>query len=501
MRTLIAVALFCGAMFLLSCAGPCNMGEDCWVSEFNGQTVEMHGTATFTDDDRDVKSLSPGGFVRIRDGNWVNAGRVYEVRADYSGHLTRSYMVDGEPKQMNGAAQAWVAAAMLHLIRETGAGAPERVQRILRTGGPNAVLAEVGEIGSDGSKRTYLRELIEHGRLTDDQYRDAMRTARRINSDGDKADLLIEVADVYLKPNVRDAWFSTANTINSDGDKRRVLERAVRQDGSSGETLSLAARSAATINSDGDKAAVLTDIAEDYKPEARSNWFRAANSINSDGDRQHALTVLLRTGNGNPDTLVDLFTTARGINSDGDKARFLSDAAQYPIGSPVAVQAFFAAANTINSDGDHANVLAAVLRGPNHGGPILAGVAESARHINSDGDKARVLSTMADSALDTPAVRASFFDAVNSINSDGDRASVLTRVLRQPGQPQETVIAAVESAAGISSDGDKATLLVLAADTHAGNAPVRAALQKALESVHSDGDYRRVSSALIRKTT
>jgi hypothetical protein len=74
-------------------------------------------------------------------------------------------------------------------------------------------------------------------------------------------------------------------------------------------------------------------------------------------------------------------------------------------------------------------------------------------------------------------------------------------VLRQPGVPPETVVAAIESATSIGSDGDKAQLLVLAADTHAGDPAVRAALQKALESIHSDSDYRRVSSALMHKNT
>jgi hypothetical protein len=50
----------------------------------------------------------------------------------------------------------------------------------------------------------------------------------------------------------------------------------------------------------------------------------------------------------------------------------------------------------------------------------------------------------------------------------------------------------------VGSDGDKASVLLLAAERHASNPLVRASLEKALRSVHSDGEYRRVIEALRR---
>lgn len=501
MRTLVAVLVGANAFLLSSCNGPCDMGGSCWSSTVNGITVQMRGTAEFTDDDRDVKSLTPGGILRIQEGNWFSPERVYEIRADWSGKLTRTYEVDGNEKPINASAQAWAASAMLYVIRESGVGAAARVQRILARGGPDAVLQEVGQINSDWSKKIYLEELVGHGRLDDDQLRDTLRAARRIGSDGDKCQFLIDVADQYLRPNLREPWFSVAGTISSDGDKRRAIEHALAQDSGSAETEVLAAKAAGTISSDGDKAQLLVEIAGDYKPEARQAWFRAANGISSDGDRGRALFALLRASNLQPDGMVDLFDCARAISSDGDKAHVLSTAAEYPIRTAAAQHAFFAAVNSIASDGDRGATLSAVLRNADRNGPLLEGIAESAAHISSDGDKAALLSHLAESPVDDPALRGPFFAAVNTISSDGDRANVLTHVIRRPEASPEMVVGAIESATAISSDGDKATVLVLAADTHAGNPAVRAALQKALESVHSDGDYRRVSSALMRKAS
>src|ERR1051326_4601456 len=146
------------------------------------RSFETRGAVEFTDDDRDVETLSPGGYLLIEEGSWFRAERSYEVRATSSG-LSRTYRVGGRVRPVDADGQAWVSAAMLAFIRESGVGAGPRIERLLKHGGPQAVLKEVSEIHSDGSKRIYLRELVERGRLGAEHLRDAMRSARTIGSD------------------------------------------------------------------------------------------------------------------------------------------------------------------------------------------------------------------------------------------------------------------------------------------------------------------------------
>ena len=166
--------------------------------------------------------------------------------------------------------------------------------------------------------------------------------------------------------------------------------------------------------------------------------------------------------------------------------------------SDVVQRAFFVAVSTIGSDGDRKNVLTSVLRTPNLPPSLLTGVAQAAKGIGSDGDKASVLTRVTEFQINDGAARSAFFAAVNSIGSDGDRAEVLSGVLKNPAVAPETAAAAIEGAMGIGSDGDKASLLVLAAERHGSSPIVRWTLEKALRSVHSDGDYRRVVEAIRR---
>jgi beta-lactamase regulating signal transducer with metallopeptidase domain len=466
----------------------------------NGWTsvsITIEGTVEFSDDDTDVKSLSPNGRFRLEDGGLLSK-RVYEVKADAAGNLTRTYSVGWSTKPMDDEGRAWLARTLPQVIRDSGIGAGPRVARILRQGGPQAVLTEIGRIHSDGSKRVYLEQLFLQATLKPSDLKDAARLIRSISSDGDKAQVIITVDANYFATDLRSYLFDAAESINSDGDKRRVLSDIVKKDGGSLETLASAARAARHISSDGDKAEVLIEMATPYRPAGGVDmaYFDAANSISSDGDHARVLSKMLASHGDDHNTLTRTLVSAQRISSDGDKARVLKEAvASY--NEDVSVRkAFFEVANSISSDGDHQQVLVSLAQKQGIGADTLAGIANSAQRISSAGDKARVLIDLAGTNVE-PA-RDAFFAAAHSINSDGDRSRVLMVVLDKPGISSSLAVAAIQSAIGISSDGDKARVLLDAAERYSSDPAVNAALRKAVESLHSDGDYRTVMSRIGR---
>jgi beta-lactamase regulating signal transducer with metallopeptidase domain len=466
------------------------------ITTRNGWTsvsITIDGTVEFTDDDTDVKSLSPNGGFRLEDGGLLST-RVYDVKADAAGNLTRTYSVGWSTKPMEDEGRAWLARTLPQVIRDSGIGAGPRVARILRQGGPQAVLTEIGRIHSDGSKRVYLEQLFSQATLKPSDLKDAARLIRSISSDGDKAQVIITVDANYFATDLRSYLFDAAESINSDGDKRRVLSDIVKKDGGSLETLASAARAARHISSDGDKAEVLIEMATPYRPAGGVDmaYFDAANSISSAGDHARVLSKMLASHSDDHNTLTRALLSTQRISSDGDKARVLKEAvASYNEDTPVR-KAFFEAANSILSDGDHQQVLVSLAQKPGIGADTLAGIANSALRISSAGDKARLLIELAGTNVE-PA-RDAFFAAANSINSDGDRSRVLMVVLDKPGISSSLAVAAIQSAIGISSDGDKARVLLDAAERYSSDPAVNAAVRKAVESLHSDGDYRTVMS-------
>ena len=73
----------------------------------------------------------------------------------------------------------------------------------------------------------------------------------------------------------------------------------------------------------------------------------------------------------------------------------------------------------------------------------------------------------------------------------------VTAVLDKPGTSSAMAIAAIHSATGISSAGDMAHVLLDAANRYSNN-PGEKLSRKAVESLHSDGEYRAVMSQIER---
>src|SRR5271163_3803812 len=219
------------------------------ITTRNGWTslsLKIDGAIEFTDDDRDVKSLSPGGRFRMEEGSWLSA-RAYEVKADSAGNLTKTYSVGLSEKPLDSEGRAWLERLLPQMIRDSGIGAGPRVARFLRQGGPQAVITEIGLIHSDGSKRIYLEQLFSQAPLNTEQLKDAARLIRGISSDGDKAQVLIDVDGKYFTAELRPNLFDAVESIGSDGDKRRVLSDIVKKDAGSTDTLVSVARAAKHI--------------------------------------------------------------------------------------------------------------------------------------------------------------------------------------------------------------------------------------------------------------
>lgn len=468
--------------------------NDGWTSF----SVRIDGVIEFTDDDRDVKSLSPGGHFRMTEGTLLS-GRGYDVRADLAGNLTKTYLVGSSVKPLDSEAREWLARLLPQMIRESGVGATSRVGRILRQGGPQAVIKEIESIHSDGSKRIYLEQLFSQANLNTDQLNDSAKLIRGISSDGDKSEVLVKVDGRYFTGELRPKLFEAVESISSDGDRRRVLSDILKKDAGSTDTLLGATKAAGHISSDGDKAEVLIEIARSYLEAGGlgMTYFEAVKSISSDGDHARVLMAMLAAHGDDQSTLCRVLKSAANISSDGDKARVLREAVpRYSDNEPIN-KAFMAAANSISSDGDHQQVLVALAHRPGIDTATIGEIAKSAQRISSDGDKARVLVELVAANLE-PA-RESFFAAADTIQSDGDHSRVLLALLDKSGTSAAMAIGAIQSATRISSDGDKGRVFVDAARRYLRDPQVDAALRKAVESLHSDSEFRAVMNELTRR--
>ena len=465
-----------------------------WQNGWNSVEIEVSGRIEFTDDDSDIKKVSSDGSFELEQRPYGGT-KTFEVTP-----ARRVYSVNGSPKPFDADAKAWLAQTLPKYIRESAINAPERVERILRQRGATAALDDIAKIDSDGSRHIYLHELIRTGNLKAEDLREAMRQARKISSDGEKAALLIDVASYFRTPATLEDFFYAVDTISSDGEHRRVLSSIVENFGTDREMMARSLRSAKRISSDGEKAALLIEASsQTLNDEARQNFFRAMDSISSDGERSQVLSAMVRRGGQDKGTLDRVLRSAAMISSDGEKSAILVDAAAYYKEDSALRRAFFDAVGTISSDGEHRGVLEVLLRRPSLGAETLRELARSAARISSDGEKGALLTDFASLGLREAATRDGFFDAASSISSDGVRAEVLIAALNGGNLDKQGALQVVATARGISSDGEKAKVVARVVEMFGRDADVSTAVRKAAETIGSDGEYRRVMSLLAAR--
>jgi hypothetical protein len=334
-----------------------------WIDGRHSIEARLEGKVDFGEDDRSVVAVSPGGRFRLEERTARGPARRAEWTHGADGGVAVAYWVDDRQETLDADGRAWIERLLPDILREHGVNAEARVRRLLERGGPDAVLADIAKVRSDGTKRRYFGVLFEQARLTADQ-------AGR-------------------------AFWQASRTISSDGDLTAVLVHGLER----------------------------VDIEAEPTREA---WFAAADEISSDGDHAEALRAVLERGRGaakiSDATLVELLRSAAGISSDGDKARVLMLVAERGrLESGPVRDAFFAAARTISSDGDRSRVLLSVLHAHSGADAVAAAVLRSATEISSDGDKARVLLAVPAERLRASEVREAYRDAVRTISSDGDR--------------------------------------------------------------------------------
>jgi hypothetical protein len=119
--------------------------------------------------------------------------------------------------------------------------------------------------------------------------------------------------------------------------------------------------------------------------------------------------------------------------------------------------------------------------------------------ITSDHEKANILKNTADMFLSDSALTSAFFQTLATINSDYEHRGALSALLKRKSLSEHALAQLLTSAAAISSDYEKATFLLEASDLYSGDAELRSAFLKTVETIKSDHERGRVLNAMLKK--
>jgi beta-lactamase regulating signal transducer with metallopeptidase domain len=404
----------------------------------NGEKLEVRydGEIEFTDDDTDVKRLSPGGSLRIKEGGVLGgffASHTVEFTADGSGNITRRFWDGMSERPFEPEGRLWLARYLPRFIRQTGFGARARVARILKAKGPAGVLAEISLIEGSWGKKTYFSELLKTASLDAATVRQVlMQAGREITSDFELASLLIDGADKLLvDEGARQAYFDAARTIQSDFEMARVYKAALKRGPVSSPVLAAILDASRDIESDFEEASLLVQIAklQPLDNTSRAPFFNALATVGSDFEHGRVLKALGERTDLTPDTTAAMLTSGAGVSSDFEAASFLLQLVkQHPIEGSLRAP-FFRAVDSIGSGFERGRVLQAVVRRPDVSPETILAVLQATATMSGNFEASQVLLAVAAAHPVTGPARDAYIDAAEKLG-DFEQGRVLAALVK-----------------------------------------------------------------------
>jgi beta-lactamase regulating signal transducer with metallopeptidase domain len=403
-----------------------------WSNDGEKLQVTYDGEAEFTDDDADVKSMSPGALLRIKDG-WLFPSHTVEFSLDDTGSIRRRYWAGMSERPFDPEGRQWIAAMLPRFIRQTGIGAPARVARILKARGTAGVLAEIGLIEGSFGKKVYFTELLKAAPLDSAAVRQVLAQAsREIDSDFELATLLIDSSDrLMVDEPSRQAYFEAARTIDSDFEMRRVFSSALKRGGLSPAALAALLAASRNVDSDFEEASLLVDVAKSQPLDSTTGplFFSALATVGSDFEHRRVLDALAQRQDLTPETTVAMLGSSTSVQSDFEAASFLVGVAgRQPIEGTMRAP-FFRAAESIGSSFERGRVLQAVMARADASPDTVVAALRSAAGMDSGFERSNVLIAAARShTLEGPA-RDAYIDAAEKLG-DFEQGKALAALVK-----------------------------------------------------------------------
>lgn len=328
---------------------------------FNSFNIEFRGKIEVTDDDRDIKSLSPDGYLEITKTTF-GSRRTIKLSAEgntikreyYEGRTQVAYEPEG---------RKWLSEILPEVVRTTTVAAESRVNRFYRKGGVQGVLNEINALNGSYMKSHYARLLMKLPIQTKDYPLIISRVAAGMDSDHYLTEFFDDNMALFMKnKEAIEAVFAATNKMDSDHYKTQIIKEALRAQPASLESVKIVLASTSKMESDHYKTEVLTALLRqpNLDDAVMTEMIKTAQSIDSDHYRTVVLTKALNHEL-SAASYQKVVESVKGIESDHYITQVIKDMLDKPIDSEV-LSSLLSITSSIDSDHYRTEVLTTLLK-------------------------------------------------------------------------------------------------------------------------------------------
>ena len=279
--------------------------------------VKYEGEITLSDDDKDIRDISSGGYIEIRKSSF---GRSRKVVIEKEGNtLIRKFYIGWSEKEYYPEGKNWLADILPEILRSTKVGAKSRVNRFFNAGGANEVLSEIKKMDSDYVQSVYFKLLLKKDLTTKETIKTLEIVGNTINSDHYLSNILRKNQQLFLKsPETLDAYITAAKNVNSDYYLNQIVKAVISNKNISDTQLARLLNISSDINSD----YYLSDILKEVMDKRELNKqnilvvMKLSKNINSDHYKSNILIKALRSKNLSKGAYDSFLISLKDISSD-----------------------------------------------------------------------------------------------------------------------------------------------------------------------------------------
>ena len=433
-------------------------------STFSAFSLDYRGKITLTDDESDIKNISPGGYFKVSKTTF-GTRRMVKIENKGDKQLVRSYQVgrNKEPYYPDG--QKWLADILPDIMRETGLGANQRVARIYKKSGTEGILDEVDLIKSDYVKAKYFAALLEIPGVRE----------------GELPGILNAIGD----------------EMNSSYEMGKLLSRYSERFLGNETSARVFFRTATRLSSDYEKSKLLINVLDNKRISAESfkEALNVAGSISSDYESGKVLKSVLDNDNLGVDQLAEVMEIVGDISSDYEKSKVLLSVMDKAFDDNI-FEAVLATGKDISSDYEKAKVLKRLIDNQDLNERRLRAVLSTIDDISSDYEKKNVLKKLIDDhEIDGESLNL-LLDMVEDMSSSYEQSNIYKLIIEDTRLSDQNIVLLLGNIENLSSDHEKTNVLIKIAEQISGRGEkVRNAYMQAAKSIGSDHSYGKVMRA------
>lgn len=445
-------------------------------SSFNGKTVYKHSTGLtsfnvetrgkieLTDNDLDVKSMSPDGYLEITKTVFGNKRSIVITpqgnglkREYYEGRTLVAFEPDG---------RKWLSEVLPELVRTTTIGAESRVNRFFRQGGASAVVNEIKRLESDHVKAHYATLLMKLNIPVSDYGMIASGISSTIDSDHYLTEFLKGSLDKFLQnKTATEALFTATQKMESDHYKTEVIREALYSAPATAENVRII--------------------------------MIATGKMDSDHYKTEVLKALLKQNNLNDGVITEMINTTQTIESDHYRSVVLNKALAKQGLSATAFTKVLESVKNIESDHYKSEVLGNLFQN-NLTPEVLNNAMDVIGSIESDHYITQVANQLVKRQNLTDENFQKLLGAMSANQSDHYMSVFLQTALERPSLSKENLMSILQATSHIDSDHYITEVLTDVAYKMKGmnDASLREAYRSAAKRIESETYYGRAMRAI-----